>query len=49
MLLRLLSDRTLREKMGAAGRSFVLDRYEWERTARTMDDLYEKALGSERV
>jgi L-malate glycosyltransferase len=48
-LLRLLSDRKLREEMGVAGRSFVLDRYEWERTAKTMDDLYEKALGSERV
>jgi glycosyltransferase involved in cell wall biosynthesis len=48
MLQRLLSDRKLRAEMGAAGRSFVLDRYEWERTARTMDDLYDAALGSKR-
>lgn len=49
MLLRLLADRTSREEMGAAGRSFVLERYEWGRTATMMDDLYDTALGSEPV
>jgi glycosyltransferase involved in cell wall biosynthesis len=47
-LLRLLADRALREQMGAAGRSFVLERYEWRRTAKIMDDLYEAALRSGR-
>jgi glycosyltransferase involved in cell wall biosynthesis len=44
-LLGLLTDRTRREQMGVAGRSFVLGRYEWGRTAKRMDDLYDAALG----
>jgi glycosyltransferase involved in cell wall biosynthesis len=44
-LLGLLADRTRREQMAAAGRSFVLERYEWGRTAKMMDDLYDAALG----
>jgi glycosyltransferase involved in cell wall biosynthesis len=43
-LLRLVADRTLRVKMGAAGRAFVLERYEWGKTARIMDNLYESIL-----
>jgi glycosyltransferase involved in cell wall biosynthesis len=49
MLAWLLGNKSAREEMGVAGRSFVLKRYEWERTARTMDDLYEAALGSARL
>ena len=48
-LLRLLADRTRRKQMGIEGRTFVLERYEWGKTAKMMDDLYDAALGSERV
>jgi glycosyltransferase involved in cell wall biosynthesis len=47
-LLRLAADEHLRAKMGAAGRAFVLARYEWGKTARIMDDLYESILDEDR-
>lgn len=36
----LIEGRALRDRMGEAGRRFVLRRYEWRTTAKTMEDLY---------
>ncbi len=43
-LQKLLQDKTLREKMGAAGREFVLENYTWDLCAQKMLKVYEEAL-----
>ncbi len=45
-LLRLLSDDDLREKMGAAGRQFVMQNYTWDICAQRMLSVYHEALTS---
>jgi len=43
-LLRLLSNFSLREKMGAKGREFVSNNYSWDVCARRMLEVYREAL-----
>lgn len=43
-LLRLLSDKDLREKMGANGRKFVVDNFTWDICAQGMLRVYREAL-----
>ncbi|MCR4400029.1 MAG: glycosyltransferase [Syntrophomonadaceae bacterium] len=40
-ILQLANDAALRKSMGAAGRRFVLDNYEWNETADRMERLYQ--------
>jgi len=42
-LLRLLSDRSLRERMGGKGREFVADNFSWDICARKMLQVYREA------
>ena len=44
-LLRLLSDKDLREKMGANGRKFVVDNFTWDICAQGMLRVYCEAIG----
>jgi len=44
-LVRLLLDAHLREKMGAAGRRFVVDNFTWDLCAERMLAVYREALG----
>jgi len=46
---RLRSDRGLRARMGAAGRAFVLDNFEWSKTVDVMVDLYRTITQSNRM
>jgi glycosyltransferase involved in cell wall biosynthesis len=43
-LLRLLSDSSLREKMGLAGRGFVIENLTWDLCAKRMLTIYREAL-----
>ena len=43
-LLKLLSDESLREKMGANGRRFVMDNFTWDVCAERMLAVYREAL-----
>jgi glycosyltransferase involved in cell wall biosynthesis len=43
-ILRVLSDRTLRGRLGAAGRALVEDRYGWERIAQVQGDVWRRAI-----
>ncbi|HEX9862332.1 MAG TPA: glycosyltransferase family 4 protein [Candidatus Bathyarchaeia archaeon] len=43
-LLKLLSDESLREKMGANGRRFVMDNFTWDVCAESMLAVYREAL-----
>jgi glycosyltransferase involved in cell wall biosynthesis len=43
-LLKLLSDKSLREKMGATGRRFVMDKFTWDVCAEGMLAVYREAL-----
>jgi glycosyltransferase involved in cell wall biosynthesis len=43
-ILSLVDDEDRRERMGAAGRQFVLQHYEWTESARRMEALYETVL-----
>ena len=45
-LLKLLSNRTLKEKMGANGRRFVSDSFTWDICAQKMLSVYYEALAS---
>jgi len=45
-LLKLLSNRTLKEKMGANGRRFVSDCFTWDICAQKMLSVYYEALAS---
>jgi phosphatidylinositol alpha-1,6-mannosyltransferase len=45
-VIRLLSDRDLREKMGAKGRQFVLENLTWDICAKKMLNVYREALKS---
>jgi glycosyltransferase involved in cell wall biosynthesis len=45
-LLKFLSDISLREKMGEAGRKFVLDNFTWDICAQGMLGVYREALGA---
>jgi len=42
-LLKLLSDRSLRERMGGKGRDFVVDHFSWDICARRMMQVYREA------
>jgi glycogen(starch) synthase len=44
-LLKLLSDKVLREKMGANGRRFVTENFTWDICAQKMLNVYREALG----
>jgi len=43
-LLRLLSEKPLREKMGANGRRFVTENFTWDICAQKMLKIYREAL-----
>jgi len=43
-LLKLLSDKALREKMGANGRRFVTENFTWDICAQKMLSVYREAL-----
>jgi glycosyltransferase involved in cell wall biosynthesis len=43
-LVKLLSDNTLNEKMGLAGRKFVIENFTWDICARRMLSVYREAL-----
>jgi len=43
-LLKLLADKALREKMGQAGRDFVLKNYTWDICTQKMLQVYNEAL-----
>ena len=45
-ILKLLSDETLRERMGANGRRFVVENYTWDICAEKMLQVYYEALGN---
>ena len=45
-LVRILSDETLKEKMGANGRRFVMENYTWDICAQRMLTVYLEALGN---
>jgi phosphatidylinositol alpha-1,6-mannosyltransferase len=45
-LLRLLSDKPLREKMGANGRGFVTENFTWDICAQKMLKVYREALAN---
>ncbi len=45
-LLRFLSDKSLREKMGANGRRFVAENFTWDICAQKMLKVYREALGN---
>ncbi|MCW4030667.1 MAG: glycosyltransferase family 4 protein [Candidatus Bathyarchaeota archaeon] len=44
-LQKILSDKTLRDKMGIAGRRFVTENYSWDLCAKRMLALYREVLG----
>ena len=44
-ILKLLSDRSLREKMGHKGREFVSDNFSWDVCAQRMLQIYREAAG----
>jgi glycogen(starch) synthase len=44
-MIRLLSDKNLRQKMGANGRKFVLEKYTWDICAEKMLTIYRELLG----
>ncbi len=44
-LLKLISDGSLQEKMGANGRRFVLENFTWDICTQKMLDVYHEALG----
>jgi glycosyltransferase involved in cell wall biosynthesis len=44
-ILRLLSDRSLRERMGRKGRAFVSNNFSWDVCAQRMLHVYREALG----
>ena len=44
--LKLISDKSLREKMGANGRTFILENFTWDICAQKMLTVYHEALGS---
>jgi glycogen synthase len=48
-LLKLISDRVLREKMGAAGRKFVVENFTWDICAQKMLAVYREALANVNV
>ena len=43
-LLKLLTDKTSREKMGSNGRKFVSENYTWDICAQKMLKVYQEAL-----
>ena len=43
-IMRLLTDRALREKMGAKGRQFVMENFTWDICAQKMLHVYREAL-----
>jgi len=43
-LLQLYKDNALREKLGKAGREFVVQNYDWEKAAPKMLEVYERVL-----
>ena len=45
-ILKLLSDKTLREKMGTNGRKFIVDNFTWNICAKKMLNVYQEALNA---
>jgi glycosyltransferase involved in cell wall biosynthesis len=45
-IMRLLSDGALRDKMGTAGRRFVMENFIWNLCAKRMLQVYHEALGT---
>jgi glycosyltransferase involved in cell wall biosynthesis len=43
-VIRLMNDRGLRLRLGAAGRQLVSDRYQWSAIAQHFDDLYREII-----
>lgn len=43
-LVRLIEDSTLRDRMGKAGRKYVIEQYEWEENVTRMEKVYEQVL-----
>ena len=41
---KLILDENLRNKMGVAGREFVLKNYEWSKNAKIMENLYKTII-----
>ena len=48
-LLKLISDKSLQEKMGNAGRRFVIGNFTWDICAQKMLNVYSEALGRGKV
>lgn len=46
-LLKLLKDKRLREKMGAAGRRTAVEQFSWDLVARRVEDYYRELIGLE--
>jgi glycosyltransferase involved in cell wall biosynthesis len=44
-MLSLLSDKTLRDKMGSRGRHFVLNKFSWDVCAQRIFQVYREAVG----
>jgi glycosyltransferase involved in cell wall biosynthesis len=47
-ILRLLSDKALRERMGKEGRSFVEESFSWEACAERMLQVYREAISAKK-
>lgn len=45
-IIRLLKEPILREKMGTAGRQYVLENYEWNENVTRMEKVYKKVLST---
>ncbi len=45
-LLKLLTDRALKNEMGRAGRKFIMENYTWDLCAQRMLKIYKEALGN---
>jgi glycosyltransferase involved in cell wall biosynthesis len=46
VIMKLLSDKALREKMGANGRKFVAENFTWDICAQKMLNVYREALST---